>query len=784
MPSGELNKRFLELLVSKNDLTLLRNYYTGIKDQIITDLNELYGKILSNESVVDQTTTGINQENSQISTMVNDFISNTTGDLIVNHKKYTELMTKYNEYIRTFYDRMTSLLDDYVNDFNKNEINTVSNVWKFHYSESYQDASNVIKKFGALNINKDSEIFELSASRYVYRSNDNIVYDVNYKTKDVYFATLDSKLFGERKEQARFITLFSAKGLTNVYAFVTIEKTTGTNRIVKNKNDDSSAGFETIICKYDSKSHTFEKVGSNSFNTSEKAFENTWNFVESSYKDRYVYLYIGDCIYHIDTETGIVTKNDVSIPNISGSVEISSVEIFGNKCYFVTGNDSVYGYPLGNDGQLNLNVNSFISSSFGNASTHLYSIFVSPTYQGGSTSAIFFVGIGNTSGSDKNVVYTKEVLPENLETTTITCDGLTLDGRNGNLSSNLISKTNLLKKQFIIDELGTIIYLSDDNKKINSISFNPNGTIDVKNNPTKYVDKIVNLTSLESTSFEGYVNKSEDLFGSRNDVAYSFVNISENKSTLFVISADGQIGKCNIEDNTWETPFTIDGEKYNFDHAEIHPAYSLTGGLVIDCVYEYGDKLYIAYGNGNNILSVSKADIIDKSVILNSSKIKKLLPNDISLGSAIKSMLFINGVLYFASSVYIYCISSEKVLGEDTFVFHTPINVGSHETYYNEDDIDQYFIDKGEALNGKKITNLLSDGINLIVLGEQGKVGSCSLTTHVWTKCTGIPYGSNSTGVIESNIYNDGTIFSDNITTYLNYTNTKLLVFSDKGKVA
>ena len=39
MPSGELNKRFLELLVSKNDLTLLRNYYTGIKDQIITDLN-------------------------------------------------------------------------------------------------------------------------------------------------------------------------------------------------------------------------------------------------------------------------------------------------------------------------------------------------------------------------------------------------------------------------------------------------------------------------------------------------------------------------------------------------------------------------------------------------------------------------------------------------------------------------------------------------------------------------------------------------------------------------
>ena len=135
MPSGELNKRFLELLVSKNDLTLLRNYYTGIKDQIITDLNGLYGEILSNETIVDQTSTGINQENSQISTMVNDFISNTTGDLIVNHKKYTELMIMYNKYIRSFYDRMTNLLDNYLKDFNKSEINTISNVWKFHYSE-------------------------------------------------------------------------------------------------------------------------------------------------------------------------------------------------------------------------------------------------------------------------------------------------------------------------------------------------------------------------------------------------------------------------------------------------------------------------------------------------------------------------------------------------------------------------------------------------------------------------------------------------------------------------
>mgnify|MGYP004564379237 CR=1 FL=1 len=785
MPSGELNKRFLELLVSKNDLTLLRNYYTGIKDQIITDLNGLYGEILSNETIVDQTSTGINQENYQISTMVNDFISNTTGDLIVNHKKYTELMIMYNKYIRSFYDRMTNLLDNYLKDFNKSEINTISNVWKFHYSESYQDASNVIKKFGSLNINKDSEIFELSSSRYLYRSNDNTVYDVNYKTKDVYFATLDSKVFESNVEQAKFITLFSAKGLTNAYAFITVGKSSGSNTVIKNKNDDSSLGFESFICKYDSKSHVFKIINnSNSFNISEKAFENTWNFVDSSYKNKYIYLYIGDCIYHIDTTTGIVTRNDINIPSTSGSIEISSVEIFGNNCYFVTGNDHVYGYPLNQDGKLNLNVSKLISSSFGNASTHLYSIFVSPSYQGGSTSAIFFVGISNNSGVDKNIIYTKEVTQSNLETVLITCDKLTIDGRNNNLSSTLISKTNLLKKQFIIDELGTFIYLSDNNKKLNSISFNPNGTVDVKNVPTKYVDKIINLTSLESSSFEGYVNKSENLFGSRNNVAYAFINIFENKSTLFVISADGQIGKCNVEDNTWETPFTIDGSEYNFNNSATHPAYSLTGGLVIDSVYEYNDKLYIAYGNGNNIISVSKSDIIDKSVINNSSKIKKLLPNDINLGSAIKSMVFIDGVLYFSSGIYIYCVSSKKILGKDTFVFHTPINVGAHEAYYSEDDINTYFIDKGEVLNGKKITNIFTDGINLIVMGEQGKVGSCSLNTHVWTKCTGIPYGSNSNGAIESNIYNDGTIFKNTITTYINYTNTKLVVFSDKGEVA
>ena len=39
MASPALNKLFLELLVSKNKLSLLRSYYIGIKDNIVSQFD-------------------------------------------------------------------------------------------------------------------------------------------------------------------------------------------------------------------------------------------------------------------------------------------------------------------------------------------------------------------------------------------------------------------------------------------------------------------------------------------------------------------------------------------------------------------------------------------------------------------------------------------------------------------------------------------------------------------------------------------------------------------------
>ena len=47
MASPALNKLFLELLVSKNKLSLLRSYYVGIKDDIVSKLEALYNDLIS-----------------------------------------------------------------------------------------------------------------------------------------------------------------------------------------------------------------------------------------------------------------------------------------------------------------------------------------------------------------------------------------------------------------------------------------------------------------------------------------------------------------------------------------------------------------------------------------------------------------------------------------------------------------------------------------------------------------------------------------------------------------
>ena len=113
MASPALNKLFLELLVSKNKLSLLRSYYVGIKDDIVSKLEALYNDLISDIDWVDRKISDLAVDKSDSLTVMSKFVANTDYSLIVNHEKYKEMMLKHNSFVNDFYKRMTALYSDY-----------------------------------------------------------------------------------------------------------------------------------------------------------------------------------------------------------------------------------------------------------------------------------------------------------------------------------------------------------------------------------------------------------------------------------------------------------------------------------------------------------------------------------------------------------------------------------------------------------------------------------------------------------------------------------------------
>ena len=147
MSSPNINKLFSELLVSKNRLSILRSYYTGIKDSIVDKLTELYNNLEADVSWVDRKISDLAVDKSDALTTMSKFVSNTEDSLIVNHEKYQEMITAYNSHIKNFYSRMTNLYSTYEQNFNRNEIIDISTSWKFYYTTNYSDAQPVEHTF-------------------------------------------------------------------------------------------------------------------------------------------------------------------------------------------------------------------------------------------------------------------------------------------------------------------------------------------------------------------------------------------------------------------------------------------------------------------------------------------------------------------------------------------------------------------------------------------------------------------------------------------------------------
>ena len=138
-------------------------------------------------------------------------------------------------------------------------------------------------------------------------TNDNVVYDVDYITKDVYIITIDSKTFANQfnriygntknyyvNEKASFNTLFKLSDKSDVFALVNIgsafvENSTGD---VIGDNGDISEVQRLIPCVYDYENHKFNILTEN---TSEILIRgntlknNKIEFINGLYNDFYLY---------------------------------------------------------------------------------------------------------------------------------------------------------------------------------------------------------------------------------------------------------------------------------------------------------------------------------------------------------------------------------------------------------------------------------------------------------------------------------------------------------------
>lgn len=780
-----LNKLYFEILLSKNKLPLLQTYYSNIKNEILTDLTNLHNSVLAAQSWVDSQITYLTNNRTEQATATNNFVASSSDNLIVSHPKYLEMMERYAEYVSNFYSRIHSLenigvSNSYtVSNFIANEIGQMSSYWKFHYSENYNDALPIEHKYRALNITSESVVLEVSNSRYLYFTNENIVYDVDYITKDVYISYLDPKLLDGIYEESRFYTLFSVPDKDKIYAYVIQNKVTGIDaELIIGETGETYA----VDClEYDITNHKFKWPEG----TSSRLYIKDSIINNDAYKLRvvdteavsdYYYVYIADYITRVKidgNDEGYVSP----LPQKTANV-LCDVVKFGN--YFVTNqvNDTHNGTrlvaisPLAN-GSLDIfnpsaavTLNDFAENDVRfNSDSKIVNIFKATNVGGYGHEGVYVA-------TNTNIWYIPEIVGNTID--------VSLDERKrsiGVLDYSFADNVDL----YTIDEFG-YIYILKDHTYLYCAKTDGTGVKlfgNVVQAPTRYADKLVNLQNVISENRSGYAfNKTDNItMAQLGDVGneefiYSFVmkDSELDAGILYGITKSGKVAYCDIATGAWNGN-SISGYCYS----------SFTGGREITAICQ-GEKeniLYVALSN-YNILKVTKSEITSgQDIDLSASN----LVYNTAIGSRIRAMVYIDAfkVLYMATasgSVAAYDFNNDS--------YHTADVTSSD---YNESDKSRYAITRGDdAIGNVSINCITTDGNNLIVMGANGRVSSCSLSDFMWT-----PYKTANENIqnYSSNIFYDGTYQKDDntlgtcrdIVSFINYNNIKLIVFTQSGEI-
>lgn len=780
--SGEINKLYFDLLVSKNKLPLLQTYYTNIKNEILTDLTELYNYIYSAQTWVDSQIAYLNTSKTDRSTEVNDFVASSTDNLIVQHPKYIEMLEKYQSYVNAFYTRMHSLeasdiANSYtVSNFIKNEIGQISSYWKFHYSTLYEDASNVEHKFCALNMTSESDLLELSNNRYIYITNENVVYDVDYNTKDVYLLYLDKKIDTDLVDDAKFNTIFTLPDTGKFYAIVRNGTLSTTEAVALDTTEiiggsTSDAVYKFAIYEYDSDNHKFTKLSTNTSTIYSNDPDSKLKILNNEAINDFYYAYVGKYVIRIKID-GSSSENTSPYVHtydntISEIVYFNDYFVFpkateaGNNTRLVACKQTSTGL-ISTEISASVTLNAFASSDTRyNTDNQIVTIFKATNVGGKGTSALYVV-------TNTNIWYIKSI----GSSSTIT---VVQDNRKTDIGlSDYSFLTN--KGSYIIDDLGYFFVLK--NPYIYGAKTDSTGTElygNIVQAPTRYADKLLNLKSADTEDTSGYayavgtnITSPQNGTSGLQDIIYQFIK----DGILYCVTRTGRIAYCNLSTGKW-----------NYNSTSKYCLSSFTGDKEITAICdgeEEGD-LFIALSN-YTIYKITQSELIanDGANITTSSN---YLVYNTNTGTKITAMLYIAKykALYIGDKsgfVSVYDFNSGDYHTCDT----------SHKDY-NESDKSKYAITKGDNCIGNvAISGITTEGNNLIVMGDYGRVASCSFSTFKWT-----PYNTSvdSISQYDSNIYFNGqytdstgeTHTCGNIVSFINYNNARLVVFTYNGEV-
>lgn len=796
--SSTLNKLYFDILVSKNKLPLLQTYYSNIKNEILTDLTDLYNYVISAQSWVDAQITYLNNTRTEQATSVNNFIASSSDSLITTHPKYLEMMERYNQYVTQFYTRIHSLENEgvsnsyTVDNFNKNEIGQISNYWKFHYVTRYDDALSVEHKFCALNITSESDLLELSNNRYLYTTNENAVYDVDYNTKDVYINYLDKYIINGITDDSKFHTIFSLADKNNIYAFVVKKLLSSTEinnlsstQIIGDKTD-GSAIYSMTIFEYNSSNHEFKELSGNTstfyITGTVLNSKNKMKVVNTSVLNDFYYAYISNYVIRFKADGTSNENIETYVQTYNNS--ICDIEYF--KGYFIIPliTDSsnltrVAAVKQTLSGLLDSSISASVTlNSFGQTETDSYG---TSKYNTDNQIIDMFLST-NVGGSGKSAIYV--VTNTNIWYFDTIVDNATIVVQRDMRKTNIgITDYSFLdnKGSYLIDEFG-YFYVLKDNTYIYCAKNDDTGVTlygNVVQAPTRYADKLLNLKNIVSEDKIGYAfNKSENITKAQlgddgnEQFIYAFIGKPSNHDNdiLYCITETGKIAYCDIVTGNW-----------NFNDSNKYCLASFTGNKNITAICEGStdEEIFVALSN-YNIIKVTFTELMNGN---GSDFSTSNLIYSTSSGSKINAMVYLSSykVLYLGdNSGYVSAID----LTNNSY--HTA-DVTSKD--YNETDKSAYAITKGDnAIGTVKISGLTTDGTNLIVMGAYGRVASCSLSTFKWT-----PYNTDVDTIpqYDSNIYFNGQYTDANnishsntdIECFINYNNSKLVIFTVTGEV-